>query len=172
MSKSHENRQEGVEYKVNLDGNENPKYIDLLDVDKPIAGQDFVCLSFVSPEKILKQKEMFMFEHFLKNWDFKKSMEKYTQFLNFVSFKYHLDFDKLTQDFQSFIKEEHENLIKDNNIDDEYKNFLDTEEEKLQKKFDNLYNFETSTRGIKVRGSFPSQQEAELRCKLLTRNGS
>jgi nicotinamidase-related amidase len=31
--------------------------LDLLEEDKPIAGQKFVCVSFVSPEKILKQKE-------------------------------------------------------------------------------------------------------------------
>ena len=43
-----------------LDGNDNPKYIDLLDVDKPIAAQNFVCLSFISPEKTLKQKEIYL----------------------------------------------------------------------------------------------------------------
>ena len=41
---------------------------------------------------------MFLFEEFIKNWDFSKSMEKFSQFLNFVSFKYHLDFDKLTKE--------------------------------------------------------------------------
>ena len=167
MTTIKENRSDGVEYKINLDGNDNPKYIDLLDVDKPIAAQNFVCLSFISPEKTLKQKEIYFFEKFLKSWDFKKSMEKYTQFLNFVSYKYHINFDKLTTDFQSFIKEEHESLTKDSSIEDEYKNFLDKEEEDLQKEFDNLYNFQTSTRGIKVRGTFPSQQEAQLRCKML-----
>ena len=35
---------------------EDPKYIDLLDEDLPLAGQKFACLSFVSPEKILKQR--------------------------------------------------------------------------------------------------------------------
>ena len=34
----------------------NTKYVDLLEEDKPIAGQKFVCVSFVSPENILKQK--------------------------------------------------------------------------------------------------------------------
>ena len=29
------------------------------------------------------------------------------------------------------------------------------------------YNFQTSVRGLKVRGVFSTQQEAELRCKLL-----
>ena len=28
-------------------------YADLLEEDKPIAGQKFVCVSFVSPEKII-----------------------------------------------------------------------------------------------------------------------
>ena len=31
--------------------------VDLLDEDRPIAEQKFVCLSFVSPEKIIKQRE-------------------------------------------------------------------------------------------------------------------
>ena len=37
---------------------------DYLDVDKPITGQNFYCVSFVSPEKILEQKDKFMFYHY------------------------------------------------------------------------------------------------------------
>ena len=29
---------------------ENPKYVDVLEEDKPLAGQKFVCVSFLSPE--------------------------------------------------------------------------------------------------------------------------
>ena len=49
------------------------KLVDLLEEDKPIAGQKFVCVSFVSPDKILKDKNMFLFQEFLKSWDFNKS---------------------------------------------------------------------------------------------------
>ena len=42
-------------------GENNPKYVDLCDEDQPIAGQKFACLSFVSPEKVLKQREQFIF---------------------------------------------------------------------------------------------------------------
>ena len=45
MSFSKESPPKGVELKQNPDGTENPKYIDLLDEDKSIAGQKFVCLS-------------------------------------------------------------------------------------------------------------------------------
>jgi hypothetical protein len=74
-----------------IDGKENPKYIDLCDEDQPIAGQKFACLSFVSPEKILKQREQFIFDQFVKEWDFTKSISKTVEFLNFMTFKYKLN---------------------------------------------------------------------------------
>lgn len=150
----------------NLVKKTDPKYVDLLDEDKPLSGQKFACMSFVSPEKILKQKEMFLFGKFLKNWDFQKSLEKYAQFLNFLSFKYNLKFDDLTNDLQEFVKDQRNNLLS-GSVEDEYKNYLDNKEEQLEKEFNSLYNFQTSTRGIKIRGSFPTQAEAELRCKML-----
>jgi len=163
---SKDNRQSGVEYRINLDGSENSKYVDLLDEDKPIAGQKFCCVSFVSPEHIIKQREHFFMEEFIKGWDFTKSMEKFTQFLNFVSYKYNINFESITEDLKSFVKEEKETLTKNNLLDD-YKNFIDAREDELDKVFNDLNNFQTSTRGLKVRGCFPTQQEAELRCKML-----
>ena len=53
-------------HRLNPDGSENTKYVDLLEEDKPISGQKFVCVSFVSPENILKQKNHFLFQEFLK----------------------------------------------------------------------------------------------------------
>ena len=138
----------------------------MLEEDKPIAGQKFVCVSFVSPEKILKQKEMFFFEEFLKKWDINKSMEKFTQFLNFVSYKYKLTFDDVIKDFQDFITEEKETLVK-STFEDDYKTFMDNNEEELEKNFGLKYNFQTSTRGVKIRGTYTSMEEAELRCKML-----
>ena len=158
-----------VTLKTTPDGSQNPKYVDLLDEDKPMAGQKFVCLSFNSPEHILKQKDMFLFDQFIQKWDFSKSMEKFTQFLNFISFKYHLEFDKLTKDFQEFVKDERDNLLT-STIEDDFKNFLDEHEERLEKEFGEKHTFQTSIRGIKVRGVFPTQQEAELRCKMLRQN--
>jgi hypothetical protein len=160
------NRNQNIEYRYNLDGTQNQKYVDLLDEDKPIAGQKFCCISFVSPEHVIKQREMFYMEEFLSNWDFSKSMEKFTQFLNFVSYKYSLNFVNLQDDLTEFIKEEKQNLLKNTLLDD-YKNYLDANEERLEKEFNEINNFQTSVRGLKVRGCFPTQKEAELRCKLL-----
>ena len=147
-------------------GDGNPKYVDLLEEDKPLAGQKFACLSFVSPENILKQKELFYFQEFLKNWEFSKSLEKYHQFLNFISYKYSLDFEDLTKDLTDFKDEENKSLH-ESKIEDDFKTFLDHHEEELDKRFGVLHNFQTHTRGIKVRGTFPTQEEAEIRCKML-----
>jgi hypothetical protein len=164
-SKNKQSKKSGFERKE-TNGKVNPKYVDLLEEDKPIAGQKFVCMSFCSPEKILKEKEIFFFEEFLKNWEFNKSMEKFLQFINFISFKYNLSFEDLNKDFKDFIQEEKVNLAK-SNLSDDYKTYLDNHEDELQKKFDVQHNFQTSTRGLKVRGVYPTEEEAELRCKML-----
>lgn len=164
-SKDKNSKKGGFERKE-TNGKANPKYVDLLEEDKPIAGQKFVCVSFVSPEKIIKQKEIFFFEEFLKKWDFNKSMEKFVQFLNFISYKYNVSFEDVSNDFKDFVKEERETLSKSSMTDD-YKTFLDNNETELDKSFNRLHNFQTSTRGLKIRGSYPSMEEAELRCKLL-----
>lgn len=163
---SHSHPPSGVELRHTKTGDVNPKYIDLLEEDKPIAGQKFACLSFVSPEHILKQKDHFFFEKFLHYWDYQKSMEKFIQFLNFVSFKYHVSFDKMSADFQEFAKEEKE-ILQKTNIYDEYKTFLDKHEDDLDNEFNEKHNFQTSVRGLKVRGVFSTQKEAELRCQML-----
>ena len=149
-----------------LETPETKEYVDLLDEDKPISGQKYVCLSFISPEHHIKNKNLFYFEKFLANFEFKKTFEKYTQFLHFLSYKYNLDFNKLTKDMEEFVEEEKDKLFL-TTIDDEYKSFLDIKEEDLQKEYNKLHEFQTNTRGIKVRGVFGSQEEAELRCKFL-----
>ena len=158
---------EGVVTKLNLDGTENAKYVDLLDEDKPIAGQKFACVSFLSPEKILKEKNLFFFNEFLKQWEMSKSLEKYTQFLSFLEYKYdQLEFDELTKDMEDFVKDQKDKLF-NTTLDDEYKTYIDNNEDDLNKSFDEKHSFKTSVRGLKIRGCFPSQQEAELRCKML-----
>lgn len=164
-SKDKSAKKSNFEKKVE-NGKPNPKYVDLLEEDKPIAGQKFACVSFLSPDKILKQKEIFFFEEFLKKWEFNKSMEKFVQFMNFVSYKYNISFNDLSNDLKDFVNEERENLSK-SSIEDEYKTFLDNKEEELEKKFNIAHNFQTSVRGLKIRGSYPTIEEAELRCKML-----
>jgi hypothetical protein len=151
----------------NLDNGEvNPKYIDLCDEDPPIAGQKFACISFVSPEKILKKRDNFMFEQFLKQWEFSKCMEKTLDFTNFVAYKYGLKVDDVVADFNEFVKEE-ETKLRAGGVDDDFKTFMDKNEDKLGEQFNRANAFQTSVRGLKLRGVFSNQDEAEMKCKKI-----
>jgi len=156
----------GVTCRLDANGKSNPKYVDLLDEDKPLAGQKFACISFISPEKIIRDKQVYFFEKFLKQWDMAKSLEKYQQYLGFISYKYALSIEDLNKDFKEFCEAEKDNLFI-TNLDDDFKSYLDKNEEKLQEKYDSENNFNTNVRGVKIRGSFPTLKEAELRCKML-----
>jgi len=156
----------GFERKTLPNGKANPQYVDLCDEDTPIAGQKFACMSFISPENVLKRRETFLFDQFVKQWDFTKSMHKYFDFLNFIAYKYNLKIEQLSEDFNEFVKEEDAKL-KANTVEDDYKTFLDKHGDKWNAQFARENAFQTSVRGLKVRGVFPSQEEAELRCKKL-----
>ena len=161
------NSQESTFDRKNLpDGKENPKYVDVLDEDASIAGQKFTCMSFLSPEKILTKRELFLFDRFIEQWDFAKSMAKFGDFINFISYKYSLNVENVFQDYNEFCKEE-QKMLQEGGVSNDYQNFLDNNEEKLNEQFQREHAFQTSVRGVKVRGSFPTQEEAEQQCKRL-----
>ena len=84
----------------------------------------------------------------------------------YISYKYNITFTDLTTDFTEFLKSEKDNF--DNmTITNEYKNFMDAHEDRLTDDFNKEYNFQTCVRGLKIRGSYSTQEEAELRCKML-----
>lgn len=148
------------------DKKNSTKYVDLLNEDTSISGQKFVCLSFLSPEDHIKNKELFFFEKYLKNFEVRKSIEKFNNFLNFISYKYSLDSNKILQELDDFLIVEKEKLFL-TTLEDDYKTFLDNSEEELLKEYNKINEFQTNTRGVKVRGSFETQEEAEIKCKML-----
>ena len=61
-------------------------------------------------------------------------------------------------------------MLKSYCVDDDYKTFMDHQESAITEEFSKKYAFQTNTRGLKVRGCFPTLEESELRCKLLRAN--
>ena len=121
---------------------------DFLEVDSKIPGQNYVCLSFVSPEKILKRKEMF----------------KTTKFLDYIINNQ----DQLVKDIrQKMINNEH--AINYENIEKMYEDWLYSNNESLETDFFELSNYQTTMRGLKVRGVYDSHKEANLRAQVLRR---
>tara|TARA_Y100000817_G_C16812020_1_gene524705 strand:+ start:238 stop:1089 length:852 start_codon:yes stop_codon:yes gene_type:complete len=142
------------------------EFSDCLDEDKPISGQKFCCLSFISPEKILKEKKLFFFEEFLKYFDYEKSINTFKVFLDFLSFKYNIKKEEMMADFDQFTVDQKNKLL-EYGILGEWKTFMEKEEDRCQKQFDIQHSFKTNVRGLKVRGVFSTQEEAELRAKML-----
>ena len=133
---------------------------DFLSVDQPVPGQNFCCLSFVSPDKVLRRKELFIMKAFLKDLFDKKEVDaKYTDEEREVLKKIRQDkFDHLfDSDFDYKV------------IEDLYENFRVTNEDPVYKKFDEENDFQTSVRGIKIRGTYDTRKEAEVRAEVLRR---
>jgi hypothetical protein len=154
------------ERKTNSDGSENPNYVDLLNEYPVLSSQTYGCYSFVSPEKIIKQKDIFLFEKFVKQWDFTKSVSQFSDFLQFISFKYNLKVENLLEDFKQFVQEE-ENVLKATDVAGDYSTFIDKNEDKLNEAFQKEHGFQTSVRGFVNIGNFPTSEEAEMYAKKI-----
>lgn len=140
----------------------DPKYVDMQRVDPPVPGQEFVVMSFVAPETNIKDKQLYFFEKFARQWEYTHSVQKFIQFLEFVSYKYNVPFEEMTTDLTEFAKDEKEKLI-DHSFEDDFKTFMDTNKESLQKQYDQDNKFQTNVRGLKVRGSYATVEEAKAR---------
>jgi len=88
---------------------ENEEKIDYLEVDDNVPGQNFVCLSFVSPESLMQEKEAFKAVKFLqsyckdKNLNFQKTYDEYKDFTYKYADNLQKDFDEQNK-FQTNIR--------------------------------------------------------------------
>lgn len=142
---------------------------DHLEVDKPVPGQNFTCVSFISPEKVLKKKEEFTFYHYYKC--------KMTEHIN-----------RLKSNMEALVKKVEDNKVKlsdivhlKKNMDkgfnmdlptfedwkEKYEDFMFSKGEEIGTVFDKANKFQTSIRGVKVRGTYDTYREAEIRAKVL-----
>ena len=136
---------------------------DFLEVDRPITGQNYACMSFISPEKFLKQKEFYFFNNFMKHF-----IKKFEERIDVVTKK---SSDELRNKVNKNLKKELHNYL-----DYSYEQFLEryeefklTDSDRVSREFDEFNEYRTSVRGIKVRGVFDTLKEAQIRAKVLQR---
>lgn len=137
------------------------KEIDYLDEDKPIRGQNYVCLSFVSPEDVIRNKEVFYLEKYLSKF----STDVVNLFDNLLA-----KFPE-SEDIIKNVRENHEHLFKPVELESDFRFFKNQSSEKVEKEYNEVVSFQTSIRGIKVRGVFETLKEAQTRSELLRRLG-
>jgi len=127
--------------------NEEERNVDYLSVDDPINGQKFCCLSFVEPTTDrLAHKESYIFHKF---------MEQYGHIL-YIQFCKHHD-----------LKPDSKLDIKLDELYERYTDFKAMKYKELCEQYSEEIDDETHIRAVKVRGSYPSAQVAQMQAKKL-----
>lgn len=134
---------------------------DLLYTVTPMQGCKWAAFSIVSPENIVKKREMFFFEQFARRWDLIKSMSKFSIFLEFMATKYGINKESLEVDFTEFITAEKETLLNISaEVEDDYKTFIDQNYKQLDKQFKAKHPTEPfTTRGLRIYGCADSDED-------------
>jgi hypothetical protein len=132
---------------------------DFLDQDPQIRGQNYVCVSFLSPEDVIKSKDAYFISSFL---------EKFTVRNNELMNGLETLFPDKKNEIRS-IREQYANFFDHTSIDEEYKSFVKNNEIELSTKYSESNNFQTCIRGIKIRGTYDTLKEAESRSEVLKR---
>ena len=118
---------------------------DFLSVDNRIPGQNFCCISFLSPEKVMKNKEVFFVTKFLHHV-FNSQDRVYS------------DVREKMQDTKN---------ITYNYINELYNDWKFNKNNDLELEFSEVNDYATSMRGVKVRGTYETLREAKKRAQLL-----
>ena len=161
---------------------------DFLEEDAEISGQKVVLLSFLSPEKILAQKDVFMFEKFLHDYNIQWKTSRLESWLGeqlqtintqLESLAGNLDLsgqamvrssfvkvDRLVEEFQQYTRK---NLteVTQSDIKKDFDDFMFKNGDALEEEYYKLNNFQTTMRGVKVRGVFSSAEEASVKARRL-----
>ena len=138
--------------------------VDYLEVDNPIPGQNYACISFVSPDDIIKQKELFLFNKFMNQRcgelekNVREIIEKSKEDVK----------NKLQRDLVEVLQREMKYDY--DQFKSKYDDFKYKYKEDLDKAFDRVSQGKTSVRGVKVRGVYDSYEQAERRAKSGGRN--
>ena len=134
---------------------ESEQIEDFLEVDQKVPGQNYCCMSFISPETVLEDKNKFMMSHFLTYMLGNKLEDE--------------DQERIRQSLLSDVK----NMVKkDDGLTHKatqsiYDTWLYSREDDLKEEFNKITDYQTSTRGVKVRGTYDTLKEAQIRAKIL-----
>jgi hypothetical protein len=136
------------------------KQQDYLQQDPPLRGQNYVCLSFVSPEDVIQKKEHAFFSEFLKG--FASDMT--------------VMFDSLTAKFRdqaqvvdmlNGVRKVHDHIFDPVALKSQYDHFVSQNVDRLEREYYESNGFQTCVRGIKVRGTYETLHDAKQRASAI-----
>lgn len=134
---------------------------DVLDEDPPLRGQNYACVSFLSPEDVLDNKEVFFVSKFL---------EDLSGQLRFLLDGLETVYPEKKGSINN-LRETHAHFFKHSEMQEQYRFFKSKHQADLDEQFHRENEFRTSVRGFKIRGVFETVKEAEVRAQVLKRMG-
>lgn len=151
---------------------------DFLEADPSIRGQNYVLLSFVSPEDLIAKRRNFMlhsytqtiFNTLVNQLEHIKNGEVIPEYKNAKSAEF--DFDNLTPEQVAkhnldYLQIHYKDLASVQDFEGNYNGYLMNNEETLGKAFDKENQFATSVRGVKVRGVYDTLDEAQMQAQKI-----
>jgi hypothetical protein len=133
---------------------------DYLEEDPEIRGQRYVCLSFLSPEEVIQRKEIVFFGKFLAPFG-----AELNTLLDNIKAKF--DGNQEVVEMVAGLKHRYDYLFDPKALGEEYEYYKQKNSETLEKEYLEANDFQTSIRGIKVRGAYDTVPEARNRAEFL-----
>jgi len=167
---------------------------DYLNEDPDIPGQKFCLLSFISPENILKKKDLYFFSKFLSQFElsiksqlienyFATKIQSINASLEVKACEFEksdlsgvaqecrnakIRIDTYVSDLNDFVVSQSQALTQDL-LKTKYDDYIFANSAKLEDEFYQQNDFCTTVRGVKIRGTYNSHDEAVARSKKLQR---
>lgn len=137
--------------------------VDYLEQDPPIRGQRYACLSVIQPTEVIKRKDVWIFQQFLEGisgemrelWDSMIALHKESN-------------PELVDSLRK-IEDRYDYLFDAAKVHDAYDFYRSSHRERLEAAYLEKNSFQTTIAGIKIRGSYESLREAQIRAEVLKR---
>jgi hypothetical protein len=168
---------------------------DFLTEDPEISSQKIVLLSFLSPEKVLANKDVFFFTEFIRDYNMQWKTSKLESWMaeqvQAMNTKLEtiagslekveqkdaakevrdnvMRVDRFVEEFQEHIRKSSKE-IKTSTIQEDYESFMFKNQQRLEDEFHKKNDYHTTIRGLKVRGVYSTEAEAQARAKKLQKS--
>lgn len=137
---------------------------DYLDQDPPVRGQNYVCLSFLSPEDAISSREAFAMGKFTD-----RLSEELASLMGAVGDVLR-DGDEELNNRVKALRERYGYMLSGKAMREEYDAFMSANSSAITKEYSEVSDGATCVRGIKVRGCYETMNEARHRCESLKRS--
>ena len=138
---------------------------DYLEQDPPVRGQNYACMSFLSPEEAIASKAAFAFGKFSERF-----ADELSGLLGKIGEAVDASGDEGSVVALRALKERFGYMLSGSEMRKEYDTFVNANDGAISKEYSDANGGVACVRGIKIRGCYETLDEARHRCESLKRS--